>query len=463
IDIGSVAALRRIVVYAQSERLELADVPVSETLEGHTLKLESLLSGLTKGRTIIVSGERAGNPGTWASEPAIVQNVLRKDGWTELVLAEDLANTFKLETATINANVAAAGHGESVQEILGSGDGSRSFQSFKLKQAPLTYRSASTPSGTETTLKVTVNDITWKEVENFLSSGPDDRRYVVRTDEEGTTLVRFGDGRNGARLPSGQNNVKAVYRKGLGLEGRVKKDRLSQLLTRSYGLKEVTNPCDAEGGDDPEPLELAKVNAPLKVRTLDRAVSLQDYEDFALAFAGIAKAWAIWIWEGEKKGIVLTVAEPPGKSGSSGAAGSALSPAAKLSDALDKAGPPFVPLRLVSYRQASFRVALRIKVLPEYQKDKVKAAAEKSLRAAFSFSARSLGQPVFLSEVLAVVQSVPGVESVDVNALYREGEEAVPNDRLLAAPPEVNVDGSWAGAELLTLDDEPLAELGDMP
>ena len=463
IDIGSMAALRRVVVYAQSERLELADVPLSETLTGHTIRLESLASGLAKGRTIIVSGEPTENPGAWASEPAVVQNVLHNDAWTELVLAEDLANTFKLKTVTINANVAAAGHGESVQEILGSGDGSQSFQSFKLKQAPLTYRSASTPSGTETTLKVTINDVIWKEVENFLSSGPDDRHYVVRTDEEGNTVVRFGDGRNGARLPTGQNNVRAVYRKGLGLEGRVKKDRLSQLLTRSYGLKEVTNPCDAEGGDDPESLELARVNAPLKVRTLDRAVSLQDYEDFALAFAGIAKAWAIWIWEGEKKGIVLTVAESPAKSGSSGAADSALSPAAKLTKALDKAGPPFVPLRIVPYRRASFRVALRIKVLPDYQKDKVKPAVERALRAAFSFAARPLGQPVFLSEVLAAAQSVAGVEAVDIKALYRSGEGAAPNGRLLAAPPELVGDGSWAGAELLTLNDEPLAELGDMP
>ena len=462
IGIDSMAALRRIVVYTQSERLELAEVPESETLAGHTLKLESPESDLTKGRRIIVSGEPTGSPGSWASEAAVIQDVFQDNGCTKLVLREDLANIFRLETVTINANVAPAGHGESVQEILGSGDGSQAFQTFKLKQTPLTYRSASTPSGTESTLKVTINDITWKEVENFLSSGPDDRHYAVRADEEGRTVVCFGDGRNGARLPTGQNNVKAAYRKGLGLAGRVKKDRLSQLLTRSYGLKEVTNPCDAEGGDDPESLDTARVNAPLKVRTLDRAVSLQDYEDFALAFAGIAKAWAIWIWEGEKKGIVLTVAEPLAKNQSSAPEGSDLSPAARLSEALDKAGPPFVPLRIVPYRRAPFRVAIRIKVLPEYQKEKVKTAAEKALRTSFSFTARSLGQPVFLSEVMAAVQSVSGVEAVDINALYRSGQSAALNDRLLSEPPEIAPDGSWNGAELLVLDDEPLDELGDL-
>ena len=52
--------------------------------------------------------------------------------------------------------------------------------------------------------------------------------------------------------------------------------------------------------------------APLSVLTLDRMVSLQDYEDFARAFAGIAKALATWSGVGRTRGVFLTVAGPGG-------------------------------------------------------------------------------------------------------------------------------------------------------
>ena len=38
----------------------------------------------------------------------------------------------------------------------------------------------------------------------------------VHTDDDGRTTVQFGDGISGARLPTGVENVRAVYRKGSG-------------------------------------------------------------------------------------------------------------------------------------------------------------------------------------------------------------------------------------------------------
>ena len=71
------------------------------------------------------------------------------------------------------------------------------------------------------------------------------------------------------------------------------------LLTRPLGVKGAINPMDAEGAADREALDDARQNAPLTVLTLDRAVSLKDYEDFARAFSGIAKALATWTWDGD--------------------------------------------------------------------------------------------------------------------------------------------------------------------
>ena len=74
-------------------------------------------------------------------------------------------------------------------------------------------------------------------------------------------------------------------------------------MTRPLGVKSVTNPIAAAGAQDPQARDDARVNAPLTVRTLDRIVSLSDYEDFARAFAGIGKAMAVWVWiEGRRTG-----------------------------------------------------------------------------------------------------------------------------------------------------------------
>ena len=58
----------------------------------------------------------------------------------------------------------------------------------------------------------------------------------------------------------------------------------------------------------PKSRDDARRNAPLTVLTLDRAVSLQDYEDFSRTFAGIAKAQAVWVWNGRKRAVFITVA-----------------------------------------------------------------------------------------------------------------------------------------------------------
>ncbi len=370
---------------------------------------------------------------------------------TLLRLRRPLANLFDRTTVTINANVARASHGEAATEILGNGEARQPFQRFVLRQPPLTHVSASNSSGAESTLRVYVNDLEWHEVQSLYGRKPNERVFVTRTSEEGKTTVAFGDGRTGARLPSGQENVRATYRKGIGLEGLVKAEQLSLLMTRPLGVKSVVNPLPTNGAADRESLNDARVNAPLTVLTLDRIVSLQDYEDFARAYAGIAKTLATRTRDSGTHGVFLTVAGP---NGAQVEPGSDLY--GHLLEALVKAGNPFVPIRVRSYRKAMFKVMGSFRVDPDRIPEKVKTAVDDALLWHFSFDARKFGQSVPKSEVIAVIQNVPGVSMVDIDNLRRTtgvGDGAV-NDRLLAAMP----DGDLA-AELLTLDPAHLDEL----
>lgn len=447
----SMTELRETTVLVQSEALPLAELPDTSDVQGSSITLDGPVTALAEGQPILLTGVRSDLQGVTWTEAANVAQVTLNGGYSTLGLVGALAYKYVRETVTINANVALATHGETTSEILGSGDASKPYQQFVLKQPPLTYTSAANASGAASTLQVWANDVRWHEREALYGAGARDRVFITRTGEDAKLTIQFGDGKAGARPPTGTGNLRAIYRKGIGKAGNVKPGQLSLLLTRPLGVKEVVNPLAASGGDDPEQLEQARTNAPLTVLTLGRIVSLQDYQDFARSFAGVAKALATWTWDGQRRGIFLTIAGPDGA-----AIAEESETYKNLLAAMQAAGDPYVALRVQTFRLALFGVQANVKVNPDYDAASVLAAVEAKLRAAFSFAARAFGQPVAQSQVLAVMHTVPGVVAVDMNALYRIDEPAAPHARLAAAFPRAGADGVVEAAELLMLDPRPV-------
>lgn len=148
----------------------------------------------------------------------------------------------------------------------------------------------------------------------------------------------------------------------------------------------------------------------MKVLTLDRVVSLTDYEDFTRAFSGIGKASAVWLWGGELRYVHITIASADGKG---------VDPASDLYrnlwKAIDESKDPVVQFRIDTFTPLSFDISARILVNEKYIKDKVFAAVKDALINAFSFSNRNFGQMVTDSEINAVIQNVEGVVAVDLN------------------------------------------------
>ncbi len=377
---------------------------------------------------------------------------------TSFTLAAALKHCYDRDSARVNANVARATHGETVTEVLGSGDARIANASFALRQSPLTYVSAATPSGRQSTLQLRANDMLWAETRSLYALGPAERVYRIVNDDEGKSRVLFGDGVEGARLPSGNHNVRAVYRKGLGLGGNVAAGKLTTLLTRPLGLSGADNPEAASGGEDAETLDKARENAPLTVLTLDRAVSVRDYRDYARAFAGIAKAHALWIPNGPARGVFITVA------GENGAAVAATGDTYRfLLDSLHRYGDPLMPVRIESFNDQRFRARMTVKVAADADSSLVLPAVETALRGAFGFAGRDFGQGVSVDEVAAVAQAVTGVEAVQVVELHRvDAPSPVFVPRLFAVLPLASLTAAPAAAELLLLDDAPI-QLEPMP
>jgi hypothetical protein len=467
--------LRQVTAYGESAELLWAARPLPGLLAGHVLELVQAAPDLEAGRAIAVSGMRiADTPASSAarqrmaagdelaafelardgvsarltfadgqlvpaqleavSEVVRIHRVDLANGRTRLELESELLYAYLRPTVRINANVASASHGDGKQmqvipEVLGSGDRSRVFQRFQLAQAPLTFVAAATPSGVASTLELRVDGLLWRQASRLTAMGPRERGYLLRLDDNGKVTVQCGDGVYGARLPTGQLNVQARYRVGIGAAGNVARGQISLLLMRPYGLKEVINPVAASGGADPEQGGLARRNAPLTVRTLDRIVSLRDFEDAAAAFAGIGKAQAVWLWNGEARQVHLTV---------SGLDGAPVDPLARLyrslAAAIDAARPAHQPLTLAGGANLWCGLQARVKVLAGYESAPVLLKVRAALALAFGFEARQYGQPLSGGEVLAVMQAVPGVDWVDLEALYVRASKGGPVAMAVAGP-----------------------------
>jgi predicted phage baseplate assembly protein len=447
---------RQVTVLAVSDPLTLTEAPydLAATVDTPTLLVDGVATAMVAGRRVLLTGQDAdGN--TQTDVLTIASATAAGGGRTTLVATAAPAKPYLRAGAVVFGNAARATHGETVQQILGDGDGRARFPAFPLRFAPLTYVPADNPTGAQSSLTVRVNDAAWQERVSLYGADAADRAYVTRTQPDGTVVVSFGDGLHGARLPTGSNNVRATYRKGLGADGNVRPLTLSQPVDRPLGLKAATNPAAATGGVDPEAAAHARVSMPLPVRTLGRAVSLLDYADFALSFTGIAVASAIVLTLRAGRTIVVSVAGPDGSPVPANTV-------TRLKATLLDKGDPQVRAEVLPARNASFRLALKVRVDPGREQAVVFTAVKTALLSAYARGVRELGTPVHRSAVIATAAAVIGVQAVDLDLLYR-GSVPSSQERLVADPPHVDATGQPVASELLAIADAPFDWLQEMP
>lgn len=472
-------------VLAQSDLLPLAKVPKREDVSGNTLILDARYPDLSAGRLVVVTGRARGRPQA-QTEVARVKVADHTGPATRVTLEAGLQFTYDPTTVTIHGNVAPASHGETIaDEIVGSGNAALLFQQFTLKKKPLTFVRASGAEanrwGTQAALEVRVNGVRYHEREHLLDSGPSDRDYVLTIGPVDDATLTFGgappggndavDGEHqdgeepgGALLPTGRDNVRATYRKGLGGRGNVKEGAITTLLSTVPGLKSVTNPLSGTGGAEHEGEDQVKANLPAGMRAFDRAVSLEDYEALARTYAGVAKARAFWqrrdprdpagLRRLEQPRVSLTVAAtdrtPP------------LQPAFRsaLRVFLDARRDPHQPLVIADFTPISVDLSVTIEPEPDLLAEDVRARVAATLSAErnpdgtfglFAFERLDFGMSLHLSDIYAAVQGVSGVHAALVTKFQhfpRPGERP-------SEIPDVETHLFIQNTEILRCDNDP--------
>ncbi|HEV8561807.1 MAG TPA: putative baseplate assembly protein [Actinophytocola sp.] len=131
----------------------------------------------------------------------------------------------------------------------------------------------------------------WWEVTSFAQSGPRDRHVMLdRVSGEvvfGPAVRQpAGDFRLYGAVPPKAATIRVPeYRAGGGRRGNVARGMLTVQRDPVPFVSEVTNRKAASGGVDAESVDDAAVRGPLLLRTLDRAVTAEDYEQLARAAA----------------------------------------------------------------------------------------------------------------------------------------------------------------------------------
>lgn len=169
-------------------------------------------------------------------------------------------------------------------EVVGVSDGTPG-QDFRLANAPLV------PTNEALAVEIAERPddpngewVAWEEVDSFAASDPDSRHFSI---DLASGEIQFGPAvrlKNGTlrqygRVPPAGAPIRLRwYWHGGGDKGNVAPGSLAVMKTAIRSIRAVTNRRAATGGVDPETIEEAKARGPVELRTIDRAVTAEDYE-----------------------------------------------------------------------------------------------------------------------------------------------------------------------------------------
>lgn len=283
-----------------------------------------------------------------------------------------------------------------------------------------TYRLPN-PKVYEESVRAFVAGEEWLRVDHLLDADPTSQVFSVTTDAQAITWIQFGDGLNGA-IPNTGLEISAIYRVGVGATGNVPAGRVINVVAAIPNLSvEMATDSATDststamtGGANPESIEQIRLNAPRAFATQQRAITLDDYADFAVAVPGVAKAKAVANFFSS---VTVYVLGPDGGT-----------PTSSLLDrvqiALDRrtlAGvtvtvgtPAFVPINV-----GSVGSPVAIAVWPTYSRSGVQFNVEQALNTLLSFQERDLGDRLTVGEVFSRVMDVEGVRYVDIPLMAR--------------------------------------------
>ena len=255
---------------------------------------------------------------------------------------------------------------------------------------------------------------TYDKVNYLIDYGQSDTKYNAFYDGNNILNIRFGDGVSG-KIPPANAVIWASYRKGLGSSGNVGATTVTVVVSNSGGSTNysVTNTSSTPvvTGTDPESMDSIRINAPLSLRSLNRAVSLSDYSSLALNGSNLVlKASAV---ADNYSSIIIFVM---------GAAwNNNLSSTVRNNVQTYFVGktPPGTAVTVLNGSIAYTALTVAITAEPTASNDTVKYAAYSAIKDLLSFDNVTFNDSITQSDIQKTLRAVPGVADLSITGLER--------------------------------------------
>lgn len=324
-------------------------------------------------------------------------------------------------------NVVGLGHGETKgSTVLGSGNGELPQQSFHVEIDDISYEpEATAPSGVAPAISVSVDGMLWSRVERRGEAGDGAAAFLARRREDRTLDLTFL-----RRLPTGTNNVKLEsHRAGVGEAGNgVPPFAFDKPAKPHPKVARVRQPFVTAGGADAEPVSTIRTQAPRELKALDRAVTVEDFATVAAAQSGVWQARADGPFPaGRGKRVRVTVVP----------VGGIASPSTleDIRKAIAVRALPGVRPEVALFEAVPVLVTAKVRVdSARYDPEEVRLAVIAEVAARFALEQRRIGAGLYLSELVAAVERVVGVETAQV-AMSLRPDAPAPRRRVPEAEP----------------------------
>lgn len=253
----------------------------------------------------------------------------------------------------------------------------------------------------------------WTLVDTLGRSGPEDKHYIVEITADRVAIIKFGDGING-KIPNAGLDILGNYYITQGSLGNVNANTINQTNfvfdTQAMDVSEVkiTNPYSAVAGTDYESIEKIRRSAPLHLRTLDRAVTRQDYIDIAMLAPGVDKA-TVHFDCGKNVEVYIS---PNG----GGIASTTLLESTKEYIDRRKMITTFIDVKPAGESQ----IILDVEVWARFRMDPIQTRADiiNALEKAYNYEASGVNRSIRKSDIIALIDNLEKVDYLNLNSIY---------------------------------------------
>ena len=300
-------------------------------------------------------------------------------------------------------NALSIGHGETKPgKTLGSGNGETLRQTLPLEVKGISFVSdAKAATGVRPDIDVAVDGTIWSYSDLTDPEAEGSDSYAIRTRDDDTLDIVFR-----RRLPTGRNNIRVSrHRVGSGRNGNgIGPQALTKPKSKHKHVASIFQPFTTAGGADRESTDSIRENAGAAIAANDRAVSLADFTRLTRRHASIWDARAVEdIHPGRSLEVAITVVPVDGVT---------LDPTQSegLQSYITERALPGTVARIHHFQPVSVKITASVRAdFAMITEDDVIGAATFAIAEAFSLQNRSLGQPLFVAELLAELERLNGV------------------------------------------------------